>query len=68
MTKAVRQTVDLTASQHATLVAWCGETARQLDRARVTKQDVLATLVQRLLTDETLARKVRADLRKEGSK
>lgn len=60
--KPVRRTVDLSAAHHAALDQWCGETAQQLGRARVTGQDVLRTLVARLLTDETLARKIRQDL------
>jgi hypothetical protein len=60
--KPVRRTVDLSPAHHAELDAWCAETARQLGRARVTGQDVLRTLVSQLLTDETLARKVRKAL------
>lgn len=61
--KNVRRTVDLSPDQHAKLNAWCGETAEMIGSARVTGQDVLRTLVARLLTDETLARKIRDDLR-----
>lgn len=32
------------------------------DRARVTGQDVIRALVARLLVDQTLARRIRADL------
>jgi len=60
--KPVRRTVDLPASHHDQLSAWCNETARQLGKARVTGQDVLRTLVARLLTDETMARRIRQDL------
>lgn len=60
--KRVRRTVDLYAAQHAELDMWCTETARELGRARVTGQAVMEALVRRLLTDETLARKIRADL------
>lgn len=59
----VRRTVDLSPAHHAQLTEWCGETARMIGSARVTGQDVLRTLVARLLTDETLARKIRHDLR-----
>lgn len=62
-TKPVRRTVDLSPHHHAMLTQWCSETAIQLGTARVTGQDVMAALVGRLLTDETLARKIRADLR-----
>jgi len=60
--KPVRRTVDLSPHHHAELDAWCAETARELGKARITGQAVLSTLVKRLLTDETLARKIRQDL------
>lgn len=62
--KPVRATVDIPAGNFAKLKAWQGETAVQLGKSRVTNQDVLEALVERLLTDETLARKIRDDLRK----
>lgn len=61
--KPIRSTVDLAPTRHASLKSWCGETAVELGVSRVTTQDVMRTLVARLLTDETLARKIRADLR-----
>jgi hypothetical protein len=60
--KPVRSTVDLPADEHAMLKAWCGETAVELGRVRVTTQDVLRALVERLLTDEALARGIRHDI------
>lgn len=61
--KPIRSTIDLPPMRHASLKSWCGETAVQIGRSRVTTQDVMRTLVDRLLTDETLARKIREDLR-----
>ena len=60
--KPVRATVDLSPGQHARLRAWCGETAVEFGRARVTTQDVLRALVDRLLIDEALAAAIRDDL------
>ncbi|MER7117358.1 hypothetical protein ABT332_22980 [Saccharomonospora azurea] len=64
--KPIRSTVDLPPVRHAALKSWCGETAVELGRSRVTTQDVVRALIARLLTDETLARKIRADLRKDN--
>jgi hypothetical protein len=60
--KPVRATVDLSPGQHAALRAWCGQTAIELGRARVTTQDVLRALVDRLLSDEALAAAIRDGL------
>lgn len=61
-TATVRKTVDLPPTRYQALSTWCSETAVQLGTSRITGQQVLNTLVARLLTDETLARKIRADL------
>lgn len=61
--KNIRSTVDLPPARHAQLKAWLGETAVMIGRSRVTTQDVVRTMVDRLLTDETFARKIRDDLR-----
>lgn len=63
--KPVRSTIDLAPHKHASLKAWCGETALMIGRSRVTTQDIVSTLVSRLLTDETLARKIREDLKNQ---
>lgn len=63
--KPVRSTVDLSPHHHAQLKAWCGETAVEIGKSRITTQDVMRVMVARLLADETFARKIRADLRVE---
>jgi hypothetical protein len=61
--KPIRSTVDLAPTRHAQLKAWCGETAVMVGKSRVTTQDVMRAMVDRLLSDETFARKIRDDLR-----
>jgi hypothetical protein len=67
-TKPVRSSIDMPPSRHASLKAWCGETAVMLGKSDLPKNDVVNALVSRLLTDETLARKIRDDLRKSSGK
>lgn len=64
-TKPVRSTVDLAPVQHHDLDAWQSETARQIGQTRVTRQDVLRAAVALVLTDETVARRVRAQIRQD---
>lgn len=61
-TKPVRRSVDLSPTYHIKLTQWCAETANVIGTARVTGQDVIRALVARLLMDDSLARKIRADL------
>jgi hypothetical protein len=61
-TKPVRRSVDLSPACHARLTQWCAETADMIGTARVTGQDVIRALVDRLLMDEALAQRIRADL------
>lgn len=60
-TKPVRRSVDLSPAYHARLTQWCRDTADEIG-ARVTGQDVIRALVARLLADQALARRIRADL------
>ncbi|HEY6424580.1 MAG TPA: hypothetical protein VIY28_15310 [Pseudonocardiaceae bacterium] len=61
-TKPVRRSVDLSPTCHVRLTQWCAETADVIGTARVTGQDVIRALVARLLVDERLAHRIRADL------
>lgn len=63
--KPVRKTVDLPPARYRALTDWCTETATSIGVTRVTGQAVINALVARLLTDETLARRLRADLTDE---
>lgn len=60
-TKPVRRSVDLSPGYHARLTDWCTKTAEEIG-GRVTGQAVIRALVARLLMDEQLARRIRADL------
>jgi hypothetical protein len=60
--KPVRHTVDLTPVQHRALAQWRTSAADDLGRIRVTSQQVLQALVTRLLADDDLTEKIRADL------
>jgi hypothetical protein len=60
--KDVRQTVDLPHPRHLAFAAWRMETAVQLGRSRLTTQDALSAMVEVVLTDEVVARRVRAFL------
>ena len=63
LAKPIRSTVDLPPARHRSLKAWSAATATEIGRARVTTQEVINALVHRMLTDETLARKIKDDLR-----
>lgn len=60
--KKVRRTVDLDPQPHRDLGRWCDDAALTLGATRITGQDVLATLVDRLLRDDQLAQDVRDDI------
>lgn len=51
----VRRTVDLSPAQHRALDIWQREAADRLGLARVTGQEVLAALVDQLLSDPKLS-------------
>lgn len=53
-----RRTVDLTPAQHRALDIWQREAADRLGVARVTGQEVLATLVDQLLNDPKLSAQI----------
>lgn len=56
--KTVRRTVDLSPTAHRGLDKWQRDTADRLGRARVTGQEVLAALVDRLLVDSDMAEQI----------
>lgn len=58
--KNVRRTVDLSPTTHRSLDNFQRDTADRLGLARVTGQDVLAALVDRLLADGELAEQITA--------
>jgi hypothetical protein len=68
-TDPVRWTVDLPPARDAAAKAWRDETSVQLGlppgRRGVTNQALLAALVAELLSDESMARRVRARLAQE---
>ncbi len=53
-----RRTVDLAPAQHRALDIWQREAADRLGVARVTGQEVLATLVDQLLNDPRLSAQI----------
>lgn len=58
--KNVRRTVDLTPAAHRALDGWQSGVADRLGLARVTGQEVLSALVDRLLNDDELAEHITA--------
>jgi hypothetical protein len=60
--KKVRQTFDLPGARHQELAAWKLETALALGRSQLSVQDILSAMVDVLLTDDIVARRVRARL------
>lgn len=64
-THPIRSSVDLTPARHLALHQWQLDATLQLGR-KVGRQEVLAGLVQLLLTDETVSRRLRAQLDEDG--
>jgi hypothetical protein len=58
-----RRTVDLTPAQHRALDIWQREAADRLGLARVTGQEVLAALVDQLLSDPKLSVQITRTIR-----
>jgi hypothetical protein len=58
-----RRTVDLSPAQHRGLDIWQRDAADRLGVARVTGQEVLATLVDQLLSDPNLAAQITRTIR-----
>lgn len=56
--KNVRRTVDLSPAAHRALDGWQSAVAEHLGLARVTGQEVLSALVERLLSDDELAEQI----------
>lgn len=56
--KNVRRTVDLSPAAHRALDGWQSSVAERLGLARVTGQEVLSALVERLLSDDELAEQI----------
>jgi hypothetical protein len=65
--KNVRRTVDLSPTAHRGLDNWQRDAADRLGLARVTGQDVLAALVDRLLADTGLAEQITQDIAQRRS-
>ncbi|MFZ2175471.1 MAG: hypothetical protein WAW17_15850 [Rhodococcus sp. (in: high G+C Gram-positive bacteria)] len=60
--KDIRKNVDLSPDQNDRLGDWQRAAARELGVARVTAQDVLVALVERLLADPDLSEQIKKDL------
>lgn len=66
-TRPVRRTVDLSPDRYAALSSWQLDAALALGRTRITAQEVLATAIEVLLDDETVARRVRDRLARNSA-
>jgi hypothetical protein len=62
-TLRTRRTVDLSPAQHRALDIWQRDAADRLGIARVTGQEVLATLVDQLLSDPNLGAQITRTIR-----
>lgn len=64
----VRRTVDLPLASHRGFEQWRHDTAESLGLTRVTGQEVLAALVDALLADERLSRKIAKTIAGKGER
>lgn len=62
--KRVRRTLDLPRARHHQAKRWQNETADELGEVEITGQDLGEALFTLLVTDETTARKVKAELKR----
>ncbi|WP_245814073.1 hypothetical protein [Rhodococcus marinonascens] len=60
--RSVRKNVDLSPDQNDRLGDWQRAAARDLGVARVTAQEILVVLVERLLADQDLSNQVRGEV------
>ncbi len=65
--KKVRRTIDLSLTAHRDLDNWQNSTADKLGLARVTGQEVLAALVDELLSDPALSARITTAISKTRS-
>lgn len=64
--KPVRITADLPPVMHSDLVMWCANTAITIGRPRIHGQEVVRTLIARLLVNPELGQEIADELRRSG--